>query len=76
MIYFYSFLAELNELAGFELQHVTMMMKVLMTDSKKLEGETEPSLDFMTNRDLIGQDFYNKLKFIFLAFEKKKWLFQ
>lgn len=71
---FSSFLAEVNEMASFELQHILMMTKVLLMDSKKLESTNGVAEDVMLNRDLIGPDFYKKFSLIVRTFEKRNWL--
>lgn len=75
-----SFLAELNEIAPYELSHILVMAKVLMLDSKKLdapslEGGSIP-MDMIASDELTSPEFYMKYKMILLAFEKRNWLWK
>lgn len=65
---------EANELAKYELGHIIMMTKILLLDGKKLEGQEEVPEDVMLNPDLVGPEFYNKLKLVILMFQKRNWL--
>lgn len=65
---------EANELAKYELGHIIMMTKILLLDGKKLEGQEEVTEDVMLNPDLVGPEFYNKLKLVILMFQKRNWL--
>lgn len=72
--FYFSFLNELNALAKYELFHILMMTKILLLDSKKLDGSKDISEDLMTSTDLIGPEFYQKLKLILTMFKKRNWL--
>lgn len=65
---------EVNELAKYELGHIMMMTKILLLDGKKLEGQEEVTEDVMLNPDLVGPEFYNKLRLVILIFQERKWL--
>lgn len=65
---------EANELAKYELGHIIMMTKILLLDGKKMEGQEEVPEDVMLNPDLVGPEFYNKLKLVILMFQKRNWL--
>lgn len=70
----FSFIAEVNELAVLELQHILIMTKILLMDGKKLEGAKEITEDVMSNSDLVGPEFYYKFKLVVQMFQKRNWL--
>lgn len=65
---------EVNELAKFELSHILLMTKVIQMDNQKLGEDTEVTDDMLLNPNLIGPDYFEKIKLVVLMFQKRNWL--
>lgn len=67
---------EINSRAKHELYHILIMIKVLLVDKKKMEAMEELSEDLFTDPNLLGADYFRKLKLIVFEFEKRGWLME
>lgn len=50
------------------------MTKVLLVDKEKMHAMGELSFEDYNNPDLVGSNYYHKLKVIVLEFENRGWL--
>lgn len=65
---------EINSKAKCELYHILTMVKVTMLDKEKMAEIKELSEDLMLHSDLLGSDYYRKLKMVVLEFNNRGWL--
>lgn len=60
--------------APYELYHILIMTKVLLIDSKKMAELDDFVDDAFFDANMVGPDYYQKLKLIVKEFEKRNWL--
>uniref|UniRef100_A0A1L8DNF4 Putative juvenile hormone-inducible protein n=1 Tax=Nyssomyia neivai TaxID=330878 RepID=A0A1L8DNF4_9DIPT len=70
------FLDDINRQAPYELYHITSMIKILLIDKQKMAEKTEITDDTFYDAEMVGPNYYEKLKLIILEYKKRNWLIE
>lgn len=54
--------------------HILCMTRCVKLEKQKMQEMSELTEDVFLNPDLLGVDYYRKLKLVILEFEKREWL--
>lgn len=70
-----AYISEINDVAPYEMHHVVDMLKVLMTKKGSMPDEfKDMNCELFTNADLVGLEYYERIKDIILLMDKKGWI--
>uniref|UniRef100_A0A1B0GJS4 CHK kinase-like domain-containing protein n=1 Tax=Lutzomyia longipalpis TaxID=7200 RepID=A0A1B0GJS4_LUTLO len=67
---------DINKQAPYELYHITSMIKILLIDKQKMAEKEEITDDTFYDAEMVGPNYYEKLKLIILEYKKRNWLIE
>ncbi|XP_059616957.1 uncharacterized protein LOC132261924 isoform X2 [Phlebotomus argentipes] len=70
------FLDDINRQAPYELYHLVAMTKILLIDKQKMAQKNEITDDTFYDAEMVGPNYYDKLKLIILEYKKRHWLIE
>uniref|UniRef100_A0A1B0D3I1 CHK kinase-like domain-containing protein n=1 Tax=Phlebotomus papatasi TaxID=29031 RepID=A0A1B0D3I1_PHLPP len=68
------FIEDFNKQAPYELYHLAAMTKILLIDKQKMAEKKEITDDTFSDADMVGPNYYEKLKLLILEYKKRNWL--
>lgn len=70
------YIAEINDVAPYELQHIVEMLKVLMTKQDSMPDEfKDMNIELFSNENIVGPEYLERIRDIVLLMDKKGWIF-
>lgn len=70
-----AYISEVNDLAPYEMGHILEMLKVLMTKQESMPDEfKDMNCEMFSNENLVGQEYYERIRDILLLMDKKGWI--
>lgn len=64
----------MNHLAAGELYHLLVLLRVVHLDQNKIPEAEKQDLEMIFRPEVVGEDFYCKLTFVVLEYERRGWL--
>lgn len=59
-----------------EFHHLTLLFRVIHLDESKLTSSEKEEDNAIMRIDVVGEEFYRKLKLVILEYEKRGWLME
>lgn len=74
---FEKYILEINEVAPYELHHIVDMLKVLMTKQDSIpEDFKDMNIEMFAKENMVGPEYLERIKDIFLLMDKKGWILE